>query len=284
MYLEKSNIFSTFEGWIGGICNPSDKGKLTAFPRFKICQHKFKKVSIMLRFEDLPKINSERWLSLENLEGEEWRDIDVAKGSFMISNYGRVKGLERERENHYSTKVWKERIRRIAFNVKGYPTISLTVNCKKVYVGSIHKLVAMAFIPNTDNKPQIDHINTIRTDNRVCNLRWVTNKENAYNPITHEKVHRVNSVVGVRHHTDETKNKIRRHQLTDGNYMKGRNGALHHLSIPVVQLTLKGEFVKEWSCAREASRIYGCHITDCCRGNRTQCGGHKWRYKKDYIE
>ena len=48
----------------------------------------------------------------------------------------------------------------------------------------IHRLVALAFIPNVSNKPEIDDINTIRDDNRVCNLKWVTKKENRNNPIT----------------------------------------------------------------------------------------------------
>lgn len=48
-----------------------------------------------LRFEELPKVNSERWLSLEDLPGEEWRDVVGFEGLYMVSDYGRVKSLDR---------------------------------------------------------------------------------------------------------------------------------------------------------------------------------------------
>ena len=57
----------------------------------------------------------------------------------------------------------------------GYPAYG------KFYV---HRAVAELFIPNPENKPHIDHINTVRTDIRVENLRWVTHKENCNNPLT----------------------------------------------------------------------------------------------------
>ena len=65
------------------------------------------------------------------------------------------------------------------------PTIPYRKGC------SIHRLVAEAFIPNPENKPFIDHINGNRADNRIENLRWVTNKENCNNPNTKWKGHKV---------------------------------------------------------------------------------------------
>lgn len=73
IYLDNSNIFANFGAWIGGSCKPSDKEKLTLFPRFTFCQQNLINVSNMLRFEELPEVNSERWLSLEDLPGEEYK-------------------------------------------------------------------------------------------------------------------------------------------------------------------------------------------------------------------
>ena len=278
------NTFRNFEAWIGRSCKPFDKGKLTAFPHFIFCQHNLLKCQRMLKYEELPEINSERWLSLEDLPQEEWRDIEEVKGSYMVSNYGRIKGLERCRNSHYSQIVIKERIRRLAFDKKGYPTISLSINCVNVLKCAVHRLVAKAFISNTENKPQVDHINTIRTDNRVCNLRWVTNRENAYNPLTHKKVHELNSRIGIHHKSAETRKVLSEMKLGKKNPMFGKTGKLSPRSRPVIQLSLSGVFIKEWDNIAQPATIFGNHIGGCCRGERSQCGGYRWVYKSDYLK
>ena len=69
----------------------------------------------------------------------------------------------------------------------GYFEVGLYRN-KKRYFRRVHRLVAEAFIPNPENKPYIDHIDTDPTNNHVWNLRWVTQKENALNPLTREHI------------------------------------------------------------------------------------------------
>ena len=62
----------------------------------------------------------------------------------------------------------------------GYYRAGLSKNKKKQKF-YIHRLIALAYIPNPDNKPEVDHINRIRNDNRIENLRWATHSENNQN-------------------------------------------------------------------------------------------------------
>lgn len=66
---------------------------------------------------------------------------------------------------------------------KGYQHYSLSENGVRVHAKA-HRLIALAFVPNPEGKPQIDHIDGDKTNNAADNLRWVTNKENSHNPTT----------------------------------------------------------------------------------------------------
>lgn len=103
----------------------------------------------------------------------EWRDI---KGfpRYEISNIGLVRNKR------------TKQVRKTKIDHKGYEILTLfkgTVG-KTTGTKSVHRLIAEAFIPNQDSKPQVNHINGIKTDNRIENLEWCTNQENikhAYN-------------------------------------------------------------------------------------------------------
>lgn len=99
------------------------------------------------------------------------------EGLYQVSNLGIVKAIKKTVYNGKGYWIRKETILKYSFNTFGYKQVVLCKNGKcKTY--RIHRLIALAFIPNPENKPQVNHINGIKTDNRVENLEWNTNSEN----------------------------------------------------------------------------------------------------------
>ena len=116
---------------------------------------------------------------------EEWRDIPGYKGLYQVSNLGRIKSLIDKKYdlNENVVKIInRERILKQNLTKKGYCSVKLYKNGKgKTY--KIHRLVAEIFIPNPENKPQVNHIDGNKQNNCVTNLEWNTNEENFNNAI-----------------------------------------------------------------------------------------------------
>ena len=174
---------------------------------------------------------------------EEWRDVVGYEGRYQVSSMGRVKSLGRVTIMKDGRKLpVKERILKPNVVYGGYLTVNLCGDNKKWFL--VHRLVCEAFHENPGNKPQINHINEIKTDNRACNLEWCTVKENNNHGTRNARI-------------AETKSK------------------------PVVQYTLNGELIKVWSSATEAERRAGFDhsaISKVANGKRKTAYGFRWKH------
>ena len=105
---------------------------------------------------------------------EEWTDIKDYEGLYQVSNFGRVK-------SSYTNRILKP-----IKHTTGYLGVNLYKN-NVSYTKTIHRLVAQAFIPNPENKPEVNHIDEDKTNNMISNLEWVTSKENVNHGTRNER-------------------------------------------------------------------------------------------------
>ena len=187
------------------------------------------------------------------METEIWKEIKGYEGLFAVSNLGRVKSLARRVSNHTGFINKPERIMKHQFNRKGYPIVRLQDVDKYKKTFSIHRLVAKSFIPNPENKPQVNHIDGNKQNNRVENLEWCTNRENSIHAI---------------------KNGLNNHSR----YVSGRpKRKVNQIDI------LTGKIIKTFNSIADANcEFKTSNIGECCRGKygrKTVCG-YKWEFAK----
>lgn len=123
---------------------------------------------------------------------EIWKDIKDSNGAYQVSNLGRIRSKTRYVKNSgsYSGVSKKSGIfLKQTTTKKGYKRLGLVFSGKRKSF-QVHRIVALHFIPNPENKPQVNHINSIKTDNRVENLEWVNNSENIQHAYDNNKISR----------------------------------------------------------------------------------------------
>ena len=183
--------------------------------------------------------------SLEQNEEEIWKDIKGYEGLYQVSNMGRVKSLEHVtiRKNGSKLPV-KERILKPEILHNGYLRVKLYDSSDKMKRFLVHRLVCEAFHENPENRPDVNHINEDKSDNRACNLEWVTRKENNNHGTRIARVAKVRSK-------------------------------------PVGQYTRDGKLIKVWQSATEVERRLGLdpsNIGKVARGERKTAYGYVWKY------
>lgn len=183
---------------------------------------------------------------------EIWKDIPGYEGKYQISNFGNVMSLHFKR-----SPTNKKLLKQTPDGKYGYLKVMLRDNGNDKMC-TVHRLVAEAFIPNPNNKPNVNHLDTNPKNNRVDNLEWCTQKENIQYGYDFGNI-----------------------QPTKP--MQGKTGNKNPLSKPVLKIdTSTHSVIEEFSAINEAARKTGLpssRICDCCKGRIKTSGGFIWRYK-----
>ena len=153
---------------------------------------------------------------------EVWKDIKGYEGLYKISDMGNIFSVKR--------RGCSGGLRKHVMDSKGYYQVKLTT-CYDYKILLVHRLIALHFIPNPENKFVVNHKNGVKTDNRIENLEWVTSSENqkhAYNTYLRKPI----------------------------SLCFGENG----YSKNIQEIDNKGNVLFEYSCITEAAIKYGCSI------------------------
>ena len=189
------------------------------------------------------------------MKNEIWKDIDGYEGLYQVSNLGRVKSLDRYVHTsngkiyHVAGKVLKAQV-----DKKGYSIVRLTKDGKGL-TKKVHRLVAIAFILNSNNLPEVNHKDENKENNTVDNLEWCDSK---YNNNFGTKKQRISKA------------------------LKGRTNN-PKMCKPIVGKEIKTGNIVYFPSAAEAERVLGIkhtNITQVCKGSKyyKSAGGYYWHY------
>lgn len=189
---------------------------------------------------------------MDKTSNEIWKPVVGYDGFYEVSSVGRVRSVYRVVRGKYGkTQSKPGRLLKPATNKDGYYYVTLSKEAKAKHF-FIHRLVATAFIQNSPNKEQVNHINEDIKDNRVENLEWVTSKEN------------------INHGTRTLRMALTRRQFD-------------RFAKPVLQISAETKrVIAEYRSIREAYRETGADrvsIYRCCSNKQKKAKGFLWKYK-----
>lgn len=236
----------------------------------------------MIKFEDLPKYNSKEWLSLESFDGEIWKDITGYEGYYQISNLGRVKSLSRyaNAKNGHTQHI-KEKIIKLKKS-RGYDCVALYKDTKVKYY-RVGRLVALEFLSNNNDLPQVNHKDCNVHNNTVDNLEWCTSKYN-----NNYADHNLKLSISRKIFASTVEGKIILSNTAKKNWGKPSKKMLNNLDNmiknnckKVAQYSMDGILVKVYNSLAEAYRqtgIFSQNIGRVCMGRAESTHGYKWSY------
>jgi len=171
-----------------------------------------------------------------------------------------VRTVPRKVKAGRATYYLKERILKPFIDTRGYISVGLTVDNKTKFK-RVHRMLAEAFISNPNNYPVINHKNGDKTDYRLDNLEWCTQKYNS--------IHAVKT--GLKKVTEKQLMATRKNVLIAHEKNKKK----------VNQLDLNGSYIRTWNSMKEIQKEMHIHyqsISNCCLGKNKTAYGFKWEY------
>lgn len=185
---------------------------------------------------------------------EIWKDIKDYEGLYQVSNLGRIKSIKNNniKYGHYKDFILSQTDN----NSFHYMRCGLCKNGKLKYY-AVHRLVAQAFIPNTNNYLEVNHKDGDKSNNCVDNLEWCTRSQNMKHAIKYG---------------------LLKPPMLNKKYEKNPN------SKPIIQYDKKMKKIKDWNSIREASnylKINEVGISYCCNNKRKTAGGYIWKFKEE---
>lgn len=178
---------------------------------------------------------TDRWFSLENFKDEEWKDVTNYENLYMVSSYGRIKSLTSKRILSFSIN-------------RGYAYVKLSKHGVMKSL-KVHRLVAISFIPNPNNLPDVNHIDENKLNNNLSNIEWCSKQYNS------------------KYGTRNVRTRI----------------AMRKNGRAILRYSTNGEFIKKYQCTKdiEYDGFDRRAVYRVCKGITRQYNNSVWRFENE---